>query len=102
MRFFSQAKGRNDTVRTDAIDATGSPEYSKNGIDESLHSDSDTLSLEARDEKEVQLHPNQLTAQAATGVKKAEATALVWGKKAVYLTYAWYINIRPIIVTSRY
>lgn len=52
-------------------------------------SDSDTLSLEARNEKEVQLHPNQVTQNADVGVQKAEAAALVWGKKAVWLTYGW-------------
>jgi hypothetical protein len=52
-------------------------------------SDSDTLSLEARNEKEVQQHPDQVTRQADLGVQKAEAAALVWGKKTVYATYAW-------------
>ncbi|KAK5110935.1 Siderochrome iron transporter 2 [Meristemomyces frigidus] len=52
-------------------------------------SDADSLSLEARNEKEVQLHPDQVTADAEIGVKKAEAAALVWGRKTVYATYAW-------------
>lgn len=51
-------------------------------------SDSDTLSLEARNEKEVQQHPDQVTQQAEIGVQKAEAAALVWGKKTVWATYA--------------
>jgi len=87
MGFFNRTINRNG--------ATGIPVDSKNDTDESLRGvydgDSDTLSLEARDEKEVQQHPNQLTADAATGVKKAEASALVWSKTAVYLTYAWCV-----------
>jgi hypothetical protein len=55
-------------------------------------SDSDTLSLEARNEKEVQQHPDEVTAQADLGVQKAEAAALVWGKKTVYATYAWFVS----------
>lgn len=51
--------------------------------------DSDTLSLEARNEKEVQLHPDQITANAQPGVAKAEATALVWPAWALYATYGW-------------
>ena len=52
-------------------------------------SDSDTLSLEARNEKEIRLHPDQITANAELGVQKAEAVTLVWGKKTVYAVYAW-------------
>ena len=51
--------------------------------------DSDSLSLEARNEKEVQQRPDQVTAGAQIGQQKAEAAALVWSKKAVYATYAW-------------
>ncbi|KAK1061215.1 Siderochrome iron transporter 2 [Friedmanniomyces endolithicus] len=58
-------------------------------LQDSSASDSDTLSLEARNEKEVQLHPNEITRHADLGVKKAEAAALVWGKKTVWATYAW-------------
>lgn len=46
-------------------------------------------SLEQLDEKEVQARPDQVTADAALGVQKAEAAALVWPKWAVYCTYAW-------------
>jgi hypothetical protein len=52
-------------------------------------SESDTLSVEARDQKEVENNPNQVTANAQLGVQKAEAAALVWSKKAVYATYGW-------------
>jgi hypothetical protein len=52
-------------------------------------SDSDTVSLEARNEKEVLENPDQVTSYAEAGVQKAEATALVWSQKAVYATYGW-------------
>lgn len=53
-------------------------------------SDSDTLSLEARNEKDVQQHPDQITPDAQDGVQKAEAAALVWGGKGTALAiYAW-------------
>lgn len=51
--------------------------------------DSDTLSLEARNEKEVELNPDHVTANAQMGQQKAEAAALVWPKWAVYCTYGW-------------
>ncbi|KKY17973.1 putative siderochrome-iron [Phaeomoniella chlamydospora] len=50
---------------------------------------SETASLEQKNEKEVQVHPDQVTADAQLGVQKAEAAALVWSKTAVYCTYAW-------------
>lgn len=51
--------------------------------------DSDRLSLEARNEKEIMKHPDEVTSHAHLGVQKAEAVALVWSKKSVYATYAW-------------
>lgn len=58
-----------------------------------IASDSDTLSLEARNEKEVQLNPDQITANAELGVQKAEAVTLVWSKRTVYAVYAWWVRI---------
>lgn len=52
-------------------------------------SDIDTLSLEARNDKEIQQHPDQVTAGAQDGIQKAEAAALVWTKTALYCTFAW-------------
>lgn len=52
-------------------------------------SDSDNLSLEARNEKEVQQHPDEVTAGAQRGIQKAEAAALVWSKKTIFAVYAW-------------
>ena len=55
-----------------------------------MGSDSDdTLSLEAQNEKETKLHPDEVTRNADTGIQKAEAAALVWPMWAVYCTYAW-------------
>ncbi|KAF3769046.1 siderophore iron transporter [Cryphonectria parasitica EP155] len=47
------------------------------------------VSLEQLDEKEIQAHPDQVTGEAAIGVQKAEAAAIVWPKWAVYCTYGW-------------
>ena len=52
-------------------------------------SDSDDLSLTAKNEKEIQAHPDRVTSGVHEGVQKAEAAALVWSKKVVCLTYAW-------------
>jgi hypothetical protein len=58
-------------------------------ISDQPDTDSSRLSLEARNEKEIQQHPDQVTADAHLGVQKVEAAALVWSKKAVWATYAW-------------
>ncbi|CDK29511.1 unnamed protein product [Kuraishia capsulata CBS 1993] len=58
-------------------------------VDHVAEESSDTISLEALNEKEVQMHPNGVTGESPVGVQKAEAVALVWSKTAVYLTYAW-------------
>ncbi|KAI3054129.1 hypothetical protein CBS147353_11466 [Aspergillus niger] len=50
--------------------------------------DSNRQSLEQKNEKEVQEHPDEVTGDARAGVQKAEATALVWTKKTLYSTYA--------------
>ncbi|GFF76260.1 siderophore iron transporter mirB [Aspergillus lentulus] len=50
---------------------------------------SDTVSLEEKNEREIIEHPNEITQDAQIGVQKAEATALVWSKTALYATYAW-------------
>jgi hypothetical protein len=91
MGFFDNLKkhrtlshGRERTVSSepekDAID---------NGHEGSYETDSDTLSLEARNEKEIELNPDHVTQNAQMGQQKAEAAALVWPKWAVYATYAW-------------
>ncbi|KAH8702400.1 siderophore iron transporter [Talaromyces proteolyticus] len=49
----------------------------------------DTQSLEERNEREILEHPNEISQEAQVGVQKAEATALVWSRPALYATYAW-------------
>ncbi|KAJ5507328.1 hypothetical protein N7527_009471 [Penicillium freii] len=49
----------------------------------------ETQSLEERNERELLEHPHEVTQEAQVGVQKAEATALVWSKTALYATYAW-------------
>ncbi|KAL4778915.1 major facilitator superfamily domain-containing protein [Aspergillus varians] len=52
-------------------------------------SDSSNFDLFAQNEREVEQNPDKVTQDAHIGVQKAEATALVWDKKIVYLVYAW-------------
>jgi len=59
---------------------------------------SDTLSIEARNEREVQQHPEQVTADAHIGIQKAEAAALVWGKPALIFIYAWYASVSSFLL----
>lgn len=80
--------------RTSHVDNTAASSEPEKGVIDDGHegpsdTDSDTLSLEARNEKEVQLNPDHVTKNAQMGQQKAEAIALVWPKGAVYATYAW-------------
>lgn len=84
MRIFRAVGDRN---RTDGSTAAGFEADKSHNT--TAASDSDTLSLEARNEKEIQEHPDQVTQDTDLGVQKAEAAALVWSKKAVLATYAW-------------
>ena len=45
-------------------------------------------SLEAPNQRD-ESNPDEVTKEAQIGVQKAEAAALVWSKKAVYMIYAW-------------
>jgi hypothetical protein len=80
---------------TNTVRAASQAEPEKDAVHETSKehntpdTDSDTLSLEARNEKEIQLNPDQVTKDAQMGVQKAEAVALVWPKSAVYATYGW-------------
>ncbi|KAF4339836.1 siderochrome-iron transporter [Fusarium beomiforme] len=49
----------------------------------------DSLDLVDRNEQEVLANGTHVTADAQIGIQKAEAVALVWSKKTVYITYAW-------------
>jgi hypothetical protein len=88
MGVLDMIRGRNDN----SIAQPGEQTDVKHESDANAYqsgSDSDNLSLEAIDEKEIQAHPNEITRNAQIGVQKAEATALVWSKPAVFATYAW-------------
>lgn len=100
-----QAKNENGNGNTNRLTisapvtdtATMNGEAFKNkevvGDAEATGSDSDNLSIEARNEKEVQQNPDEVTAGAQRGVQKAEAAALVWDKKAIYCIYSWFVFI---------
>jgi len=94
MTIFNTLRHRKDHTIAEGVIHPES-EDGKNGanvINDSSASDSDTLSLEAQNEKEVQAHPDQITRNADQGVQKAEAAALVWSKKTVLATYGWYAH----------
>ncbi|KAJ5247672.1 hypothetical protein N7468_002655 [Penicillium chermesinum] len=57
--------------------------------DAAVSAEAYTGSLEWRDEKELNEHPDSVNEKAEDGLKKAEASALVWSKKVVYSIYAW-------------
>lgn len=59
------------------------------GVPESDINLSSRASLEEINEKQIQADPDHVTANAALGVQKAEAAALVWPKWALYATYGW-------------
>ncbi|EXJ90572.1 hypothetical protein A1O1_03675 [Capronia coronata CBS 617.96] len=89
MSFFAKFKGlpTHPIVRR----ASESAVQDKNaGAETGAQIDTDSdLDPAAQNEKEIQLHPDQITADAQDGVKKVEAVALVWSKTAVYATYFW-------------
>ncbi|CDK28326.1 unnamed protein product [Kuraishia capsulata CBS 1993] len=94
MGVFDHIKNRNDASLVQGTTFTANDESSQKAdgeaaLEQSAEDSSDSTSLEALNEKEVALHPNEVTEDALPGVQKAEAAALVWSKTAVYLTYAW-------------
>lgn len=100
MGFFGLPKRAPDVpAQEDTEKADRVPNVTADG-DKSSHYDSDlssdNISLEARNEREVQQHPDTVTADAQLGVQKAEAAALVWGKPALLFIYAWY---EPVVVS---
>ncbi|KAL4868635.1 hypothetical protein BDV12DRAFT_96981 [Aspergillus spectabilis] len=75
---------------TSRAPADSHPGESKGPEDKVIQdSDSSDLDLFARNEKEIEQSPDQVTQNAHLGIQKAEAAAMVWSKKAVYATYAW-------------
>jgi len=87
MSFNPLRSKRHDLTAPDATEQTD--EKAGHNVWDSSASDSDTLSLEARAEKEANEHPDRVTDYEDVGVQKAEAAALVWSKQAVWATYAW-------------
>jgi len=86
---FGNLRGRQDSRIVRDVTGPGL-NTEKDDLDVGVSSDADTMSLEARNEKELQMHPDQVTSSAQEGVKKVEAAALVWSQKTVYAIYAWY------------
>nr|ANF07276.1 MFS transporter [Paecilomyces fulvus] len=92
MGVLDLIKGRNDHHVAEAVIAESEayqPSKDETPVPNPSGSDSETLSLEVREARENEKHPDEVTQGAQLGVQKAEAAALVWGKKAVYGTYAW-------------
>lgn len=97
MGVLDLVRGRNDTrLGAHAFGVTPNQADEKRVQDgpagvpaDNYKSDTDTLSLEEKNEKEVIENPDRITNTAQLGVKKAEAAALVWPKWAVYATYGW-------------
>ena len=87
MGVINLIRGR-DHSRAANLESDYVPSANEKNVD-FTDSGSSRLSLEERNEKEVVELGGQVTAGAQLGVQKAEAAALVWSKKAVYLTYGW-------------
>lgn len=89
MGVLDMIRGRKDHHIAEAVITESEAGKDEPNAPNQSGSDSDTLSLEERDARENEKHPNEVTPTAELGVQKAEAAALVWTKKAVYGTYAW-------------
>jgi hypothetical protein len=87
MGVINLTRGRKDNVVVEDLRPTGENEKFNLNVEQN-RVDDDLTNLD-RAEKEIQEHPDQVSASTADGVRKAEAVALVWSKKAVYATYAW-------------
>lgn len=94
MGVFDVIRGRNDSQVVEDLGYSESHEPKNlNDVPESPPTESDgRLSLEERNERNIQLHPDEVTKDAHLGVQKAEATAMVWSKPALFGTYAWYVH----------
>ena len=89
MGFFGQEKRPADAPAQGVVDVEKGHQDANVATDKYDSDSTDTNSLEARNEREVQQHPDQITADAHIGVQKAEAATLVWGKPALLFLYAW-------------
>lgn len=88
--FFDALRGTGNSRANSAetpVDHNGSEKHTEpKDVAYTTDTDSDRLSLDERNEKEVQLHGDRVTQNAQTGQQKAEAVALVWSKPALYAT----------------
>lgn len=84
----SDAPAQQDTEKADRVPNVTTDTEKSSPYDSDFSSD--TSSLEARNEREIQQHPDQITVDAHLGVQKAEAAALVWSKPVLIFIYAWY------------
>ncbi|KAF4540317.1 Siderochrome-iron [Lasiodiplodia theobromae] len=91
MGILDNVRGRKDAVIAEAaVQPNAEPNAESKDIstEPPSYSNSD-LSLEARNEREVEKHPDEVTKDVSEGVQKVQAAALVWSKKTVYCIYAW-------------
>lgn len=86
MGILDLVRGRDNTA---AIDVVATEDHETKENEKSGSDSNDRSSLEARAEREIELHPDQVTEGADLGVQKAEAAALVWSKTALICIYAW-------------
>ncbi|KAF4943699.1 hypothetical protein FGADI_13237 [Fusarium gaditjirri] len=93
VRGQKQATTQNPDHPDETIENTNRP--GKGGIMSSSTSD-DSLDLVDQNEQEVLANSDHVTAGAQIGIRKAEAAALVWPKKTVYITYTWQVYLRVI------
>lgn len=91
MGVLDLVRGRNNTIVASGLEVTEHQDQQpRESEPKNPDSDSnDRSSLEARAEREIELHPDQVIEGADLGVQKAEAAALVWSKKALIGIYAW-------------
>lgn len=97
MRFLDKFKLPHDTnivasaehEGTTAADTKNEHDVEQPSAPETEVNSSSRASLEEINEKEIQANPDHVTADAALGVQKAEAAALVWPRWALYATYGW-------------
>jgi hypothetical protein len=86
---FVEQKLGEDTEKNTTNDQKTIDKDSNARTTEEFKPSSSRVSLEQRNENEIIEHPNEVTQNAQIGVRKAEATALVWSKTAVRAIYAW-------------
>lgn len=94
MGILDNVRGRKDAVVAEAALQPSQEPKTDFTVDQPSDSNSDALSLEARHEREVEKHPDEVTKNVDQGVQKVEAAALVWTKKTVYGIYAWCVCTR--------